>query len=325
MIAAALIVGGAASRTVDAVEPLGSGGGEVAIFYYPWYGTVSHDGAWQHWQQHDNVPPARIASGWFPSRGPYSSADKGVVRAQMREIASVGIDTVIVSWWGPGSVEAVRLPAVMRAARTAGLRVALHIEPYGGRTPALLEPELHLLNAEGVTDFYVYDSTMSDDRDWQDLNRRLPGMRLFANTGLPGKAKAGGFAGLYTYDVYNYDGSSFTRMCTSARLNGLLCAPSVGPGFDASRATGDTRIRERNGGATYDRLWRCALRAAADVVTITSYNEWHEGTQIEPAMSAGPAYASYDGAYGLVGRAAEKAYLDRTASWVQRYRERLGR
>ena len=35
--------------------------------------------------------------------------------------------------------------------------------------------------------------------------------------------------------------------------------------------------------------------------------------------------ASYDGAYGLTGRAAERAYLDRTAVWVRVYREKVGR
>ena len=33
---------------------------------------------------------------------------------------------------------------------------------------------------------------------------------------------------------------------------------------------------------------------------------------------------SYDGAYGLTGRAAERAYLDRTAAWV-RHLPREGR
>ena len=72
-------------------------------------------------------------------------------------------------------------------------------------------------------------------------------------------------------------------------------------------------------------MWRHAVRAAADVVTITSYNEWHEGTQIEPAKTAMPGYASYEGAYGLVGRAAERAYLDRTAFWARRYRQQVVR
>ena len=243
----------------------------------------------------------------------------------MREIASIGVQTVIVSWWGAGSAEAARLPSVARAARAAGLRVALHIEPFGGRTPLALEPALRAFASMGITDFYVYDSTTTADSDWRALNERLTGVRLFANTSLPGKALAGGFAGLYTYDVYVYDGSSFPRICSSARKLGLLCAPSVGPGYDAMRATGDVRVRDRKRGATYDRMWRAAIRAGADLVTITSYNEWHEGTQIEPARAVGPRYASYDGAYGLVGRPAERAYLDRTAVWALKYRDRIGR
>jgi len=294
--------------------------GDVAIFYYPWYGTPVRDGAWQHWQQNGNSPPGQIASNWFPVRGPYSSSDAGLVRAQMREIAATGVRTVIVSWWGEGSTEAARLPLVTSAARAAGLRVAIHVEPFRDRTPAGLLPSLRSLAAGGITDVYVYDSTWSPDAEWRALIAQVPRMRLFANTNLPGKAQAGGFAGLYTYDVRIYDGSSFPRMCTSARKLGLVCAPSVGPGFDALRATGEPRVQARANGATYDRMWRGAIRAAADVVTITSYNEWHEGTQIEPAAAVGAPYLSYEGAYGLTGRSAQRAYLDRTAMWVSRYR-----
>ncbi len=323
-VAAALAAGGAGSGTFARGLPEDTGAGEVAIFYYPWYGTEARDGGWQHWQQHGNHPPKQIASGWMPVRGAYSSTDLAVVRTQMREIADAGVQTVIVSWWGRASAESARLPAVSRAARDAGLRVALHVEPYAGRTPSQLEPELRAFVDAGIRDFYMYDSTATADSEWQTLNQRLPGVRLFANTSLPGKALAGGFAGLYTYDVYIYDGSSFPRMCSSALKLGLLCAPSVGPGYDAFRATGDPRRRSRERGARYDGMWRGALRARPSIVTITSYNEWHEGTQIEPARAVGSSYASYDGAYGLVGLPAQRAYLDRTAMWVGRYRARMG-
>jgi hypothetical protein len=65
-------------------------------------------------------------------------------------------------------------------------------------------------------------------------------------------------------------------------------------------------------------MWNAALHAGADMVTITSYNEWGEGTQIEPAGHGG-RYESYDGAYGLHGTAARRAYLMRTAYWTSRF------
>jgi glycoprotein endo-alpha-1,2-mannosidase len=319
--AAVLAVTASASRTAPVGPAAGPTARDVAVFYYPWYGTPARDGDWQHWQQHGNSPPAQLASDYFPARGPYSSSDPAVVAAQMHEIAAAGIRTVIVSWWGPGSVEADRLPAVAAAARAEGLRVALHLEPYGGRTPDSLEPVIDGFRDSGITDFYVYDSTTTPDAAWRALNDRLHGVRLYANTGLVGKAEAGGFAGLYTYDVYVYDGRSFPRICAAARIHGLLCAPSVGPGYSARRATGDARVRPRRNGATYDAMWRQAIRARADAVTITSYNEWHEGTQIEPARAVGSPYASYEHAYGLVGRAAQNAYLTRTAGWAARFRD----
>jgi Glycosyl hydrolase family 99 len=216
----------------------------------------------------------------------------------------------------------MRLPAVIAAARLAGLRIAIHIEAYGGRTATTVSADVARLVRLGITDFYVYDSGSTADAEWAAVNKALSGVRLFADTPLPGKAAAGGFEGMYTYDIYTYSGSSFPRVCESARRLGLVCAPSVGPGYDARRATGEPNVRSRLNGATYDTMWRAAIAARSPVVTITSYNEWHEGTQIEPARAGRPGYESYNGAWGLVGKAAQRAYLDRTAYWSERYRRR---
>jgi glycoprotein endo-alpha-1,2-mannosidase len=320
--AACLALPAAASARTDAGAAAGGPttgrSGESAIFYYPWFGSPRVDGEYIHWQQHGNRPPARVASSFYPARGAYSSADGRVVRSQMREIAAMGVDTVIVSWWGRGSLEDRRLRLVVAAAHAQRLRVAAHLEPYGGRTVVSTGDDIAYLRALGLTDFYVWASVSHPDEEWREtLGALRPDIRVFANTNFPAKAAAGGFSGVYTYDVLLYDGGFFPRMCAQARKLHLLCAPSVGPGYDARRATADRRLRGRRGGATYDAMWTGALRAGADVVTITSYNEWHEGTQIEPARRTA-GYASYDGAWGLRGRAAEGAYVERTAYWTRR-------
>jgi hypothetical protein len=295
----------------------------VAIFYYPWYSTPRRDGSWAHWYVARDGAET-LSTRFFPARGLYSSSDPKVVDAQMREIAAAGVDTVVVSWWGFGSPEAERLPLVLDAARHDGLLVAVHIEPYPGRTASSTAADIAELAKSGITDFYVYDAASDPPAAWAEALSGLQGVRVFGQTTYVGRAKASGFAGLYTYDVGTWNGSTFARMCSEAHAAGLLCAPSVGPGYDARLATGDELVRERLHGSRYDAMWRCALRAHADLVTITSYNEWQEGTQIEPAR-ARLGRPAYDGAWGSVGAGAQRAYLVATARWTARVHGRLGR
>jgi len=305
------------------VEPDGPSP-RTAIFYYPWFGTPARDGAYDHWQQNGHHPSADLASSFYPAGGVYSSSDPAIVDRQLGEIARAGIGEVVVSWWGRGTPEDERLPAVIEAARAHGVEVAAHLEPYDGRTIEGTAHDIAYLQTLGIHDFFVYHATDFRATDWQPLTASLSGTRLFAQTPLAGYAKTGGFQGIYTYDTLTYGGRTFARICNGAHSQGLLCVPSVGPGYSAHRATGDSRVLDRRRGETYDSMWRAAVRASADVVSVTSYNEWNEGTQIEPACSRA-GYASYDGAWGLHGRAAEGAYLRRTAFWTSRLgREHVG-
>jgi glycoprotein endo-alpha-1,2-mannosidase len=293
--------------------------GTVSIFYYPWYGTPALDGGWQHWDQNSHQPPGDLYSRFYPAQGPYSSSDPRVVGQQMAQIRGAGIDEVVVSWWGRGSAEDQRLPLVLSSAHRRGLLVGIHLEPYPDRSIASIAQDLGYLATLGIRDVYVYHPRDFSAADWATVTGQTPpGERLLAGTDLVGFAAAAGFDGIYTYDFSTYNGGKFIRLCAEAHAMRLLCAPSVGPGYDGRRAGETSEGRQRSNGATYDRLWSAALAAAPDIVTITSYNEWGEGTQIEPAQ-ARPGYDSYDGAWGLVGTPAQTAYLLRTAYWAGRF------
>jgi glycoprotein endo-alpha-1,2-mannosidase len=313
----------AASVLAPAASAGSAGSGRVSIFYYPWYGVPAVDGDYQHWQQRNHRLPGQLASAFYPARGLYSSSDRAVVASQMREIARAGVHQVVSSWWGRGSLEDRRLPLVVELARAQGLDVAVHLEPYDGRTPATTAADIRHLEELGVEEFYLYGSHDAPLEAWAEVNRALDGARILVQTAHPGYAARGGFAGLYTYDILVWDGGKLARVCEQARRLQLVCAPSVGPGYDARRAVGDGRVKARRSGATYDAMWRAAIRSHAEIVSITSYNEWHEGTQIEPARPhrgpKGGDYLGYEGAWGRTGRAAERAYLDRTRDWAARF------
>jgi glycoprotein endo-alpha-1,2-mannosidase len=318
-LALALAVTAAASAPAAAPPPA-----RVAIFYYPWWGNPTHDGGYLHWDADGHLPPATIASEYFPARGLYSSADPTVIHQQLSEIRAAGIDTVIVSWWGWGSIEDERLPAIVAEARRDGLQVAIHLEPYVGRTAESVREDVAHLTTLGIRDFYVYHPQDITAFRWLGLlfHRTNPDQRFFAETDRVGWAAKAGFDGVYTYDIVSHGAASLGRLCQQARAAGLLCAPSVGPGYDARAVRESDVVEPRDNGATYDGLWRAAIRAAPDEVTITSYNEWHEGTQIE-AAAAVRGYENYNGAWGRRGLAAERAYLDRTAYWTGLFRRSL--
>ncbi|MGH9069183.1 MAG: hypothetical protein ACRD0J_17100, partial [Acidimicrobiales bacterium] len=305
---------------------------QTAIFYYLWYGSPRFNGVYRHWQQNGHHPPLDIGADYYPARGAFSSSDPAVVSAQMADMAGAGIDEVVSSWWGRGSFEDQRLPLVAAQAKAHGLTLAIHVEPYPGRTPAGVASDIAYLRATyGVTDYYIYRSEDFPAAEWRAaLGPVMPGIRVFA-TGDPVHlvsgsfddfARAAGFTGVYTYDP-TVPGSELPGICGAARMRSLLCSPSVAPGFSALRAESTTKVVPRDNGATYDRSWAGALEANPDQVSITSYDEWHEGSQIAPdqalCLTSGFCYKTYDGAYGTTGPASAGAYLARTGHWTRLY------
>jgi hypothetical protein len=306
---------------------------EVSIFFYPWYATpaTAPRTAYRHWEQNGHTPPNDIGANFYPAGGLYSSLDPDVLNLQARQMAASGVDTVVSSWWGRGAYEDWMLPDLVTAVKAAGLRLAIHLEPYKGRTPTSVAADLAYLRGFGIADVYLYQAdTSGAAADWAPVTAAQPDMRFLAESGDLGSmlsgafaefARTAGFDGIYTYDAVRYGAAEMAATCGAARQRLLLCAPSVAPGFDARRA-GFARLGvvPAAGGLRYDTLWQAALGAGADVVSITSWNEWHEGTQIEPAkpycfFSDGFCSLGYDGAYGKIGTAAETAYMDRTATW----------
>src|SRR5262245_8263486 len=219
----------------------------VSAFYYPWFATSVVDGTYAHWAQAGHRPPNDIASVYYPALGVYSSDDPGVLGDQMREIRRAGIDEIAVSWWGWGSIEDRRLPAIIEAARAFGIDVAVHIEPYRGRSVSSVGADIAHLETLGIRTYYVYQAFTLPPATWAPLNDalRAQGVTTYGQTALVGQAVTGHFSGIYTYDIVTWTAAKFARLCREAHVHGLLCAPSVGPGYDARRATGDPHVKPR--------------------------------------------------------------------------------
>ena len=300
----------------------------VHVFYYNWYGAPPFQPNYVHWQQAGHEPPNDISANYYPSLGAYSSGDPQVLKQHMEWIRQARIGVLCTTWWGKGSYEDRSIPAILDAAAKAGLKVNFHLEPYGGRTPeSVMDDIRYIINAYGGHPafyhtrkfggrpmFYVFAVRRHDPNAWHKAIEKLRNTKydslLIAYSTDPNLVKAAGFDGGYNYGILDQfkDVNFFKKQWVEKIAPGFaavdkLFIPSVGPGFWAERAAPgrfekiQTALTRDDGtDATYKRGWKAAIEIGTPFVTITSFNEWHESSQIEPAVersSAGNRYPGY--------------------------------
>lgn len=328
----------------------------VHAFYYSWYQNPETNGAWAHWNHsvilRDGVgesfqPPDDIGANFYPARGLYSSNNPNDVDAHMQDLVRAKVGVAVVTWWGMGTPTDRNLTIIFDAAERNGIQISFHIEPFPGRNAETTRVAIvHLLERfedhpalyrhEGRPMIYLYDSYLTPAEDWARLlspdgEIGIRGTRfdcavigLWVREDEEAFMKIGHFDGFYTYftpDGFTYGCSpqNWPRLAAFAEENDMLFIPSVGPGYDDTRIRPWNQVnrRDRENGEYYDRMFQAAIALNPPLISITSYNEWHEGTQIAPAIAKridGYTYEDY-------GELDPYWYLERTRYWVEDYRK----
>ena len=155
--------------------------------------------------------------------------------------------------------------------------------------------------------FYIYDSYQIPPEDWRRQLVTAERRSYFIGLILKGKdcrqLALSGFDAAYSY----FAASGFTEASTPSRWSAIAneCQPlpfipSVGPGYIDTNVrpwNGETTRLRNNGNYYRDSFRSLPAMRNETIVTITSFNEWGEGTQIEPAADGNPtkmlAYESY--------------------------------
>ena len=329
---------------------------KVAVFYYPWYGNPETDGKWIHWAQNNHLPPDDIGADYFPALGAYSSNDPAVVEQHMKWLRQAGIGVIISSWWGQGSREDQIVPLLLQVAEQNDIKVAFHIEPYNGRTAESLVSDINYLYENYGSSPAFFRSTATSryspspapkgmffvwrigtkggegervDADyWQDaidsIHALPEGALIIAHTTNGSWINGGHFDGLYNYaTLHSYERNIFDW--ARSLPPDSLYIPSVIPGFSAKRVGyPDTTYVPRENGSTYEAQWVQALGTSVEpaMITITSFNEWHEGTMIEPPQFGVDNDAAY--IYSDFDTYSPEGYLYHTRDWIDRYLARTG-
>lgn len=277
----------------------------VLAFYYPWFDTYS-DG--------------RLAD--RPS-DPRNVQDLNGVTSMLTQARANGIDGFVASWAGAAH-DGQELGVLLAAADRTGSAVSLYLETVSANLlrSAALPPDRNVVaqwlregldqaaanpaflrDAAGVPVVFIYEMDRLPAGDWAAIVGGLGRpVRLVGDT--TDRAYETVAWGVHRYnpnveggramsdtELATWDQTTAFEMraaaATASDPRPRLFAATVSPGFDNRSNGGSTFVDRGANGEHYQSTWNAALGAIPEWILVTSWNEWYEGTSVEPSQRFG--------------------------------------
>jgi hypothetical protein len=293
--------------------------------YMPWFQSKPVTGSWGwHWTMNHFNPDKtiggqpEIASRYHPLIGPYDSGDPDALECQCLLMKLSGIDGIVLDWYGTDDVNDYaqvnrNAERMANEAEKTGLKFAIIYEDHtlselikhkavsasdaiahGKSTLAWLSS--HWFNRPGYLKwqgrpvFLVFGPQFYRDDDFSSffaglpitpayfrlLDRKGPAVGGFGWPGpQPGEAKS-----WTDLDAFYARGRTWPAEIGVAypRFEDIYKDAGVGPGYGL--------IADHNG-ETFRRTLDLALSHSPFAVQLATWNDWGEGTQIEPSVEVG--------------------------------------
>jgi hypothetical protein len=279
----------------------------VLAFYYNWF----DENTWT---------PEKVSD--FPITL-YNSGDRETVVRHIAQAQEAGIDAFVVGWYGPqveGNQTEPNLALMLEVADSTDLQVSVEFgpdSPFIHSQQAVVDALRHVLQVHAqhpsflrvkgrpVIFFWRLDSIplapgQTPLEAWQVVRDQVDPNHesIWIAEGVEEEYQQV-FDGHHLYSIaWSQDvhatlsdwGYRIRRYNTEHGTDKLWVA-TVMPGYnDLKTGRADAFVREREDGQFYQDTWQAAMESGADWVVITSWNEWVEGSQIEPSVSYGNLY-----------------------------------
>ena len=283
----------AMSFPAGAAPTAAASGPPVLAMYYAWFDGNSWD-------------PARLSA--LPAM-PYNSDDRATIERHVRQAQSAGIDAFDLNWWGQGNRTDANLETLLLVAGGLGFQVTVDFDM---NSPLVRNPGDVVNNLRYLTRYFgngawlrydgkpvvvFYGIRKYDVGTWRAIRADADPSRQAVWIGEGDVfSYLEVFDGIHPYSISWSPDPAGQLASYASRTRAMgpekLWVATVMPGYD------DTRLgrgaagyaRDRQGGAFYRKTWEGAIATRPAMVSITSWNEWPEGSQIEPAQSYGDLY-----------------------------------
>ena len=293
----------------------------LGAHYYPWYRAGDQP---QHWNE--NREFAAVTDP--PLEGAYTSGDPGLIRRHLQMAADAQLDFLVINLQvtfeglNPTELEATRrlFAAAKKAPRSLTLAILLAVNTEDAkvveralntvRIEFMSSPAYHRLRGRPLLWYYLSGPFLGFLFYHRDLLSRLTrgfhavatGQIIF-NQFAPRPLREF-FSGWCIYSPLQVGRPTVREaIWTSsyrsfAEDGGAVRVFTVCPGYDdtslASPQRSQSRYRRtsRRGTRTYEHMQQVALGLdpSPDLVVVTSFNEFHENTHIEPSLALGDTF-----------------------------------
>lgn len=263
----------------------------VLAFYYAWYSQST-------W--------SRSLVSDLPAQ-PYDSGDPGTIARQIGQAKGAGIDAFVVSWIGTNNPTDWNFKTMLGQAQAANFQATIDFEVQHFGSASQVAGALEyvrdsfanqpaFLRDNGRPVIFFWREQNFSVGDWANIRAQVdPDHRQIWIAEGTDISYQQVFDGHHLYSIAWSPNVNATLADWAGRLRrsgaNKLWVATVMPGYDDTR-TGrpDSFVRGRDNGSFYRAAWQAAIGSNPDLIIINSFNEWVEGSMIEPSVAYGNQY-----------------------------------
>ena len=284
----------------------------VLAYYYSWF----DQNTWTYEKLSD-----------LPTE-PYVSADRATMARHIEQAKQAGIDAFVVAWYGPNANQTEpNLTALLEEAAARNFKIAILFEtdsPFIDGLNGVAAALHHAIATHINHPAYLRVSNRPVTFFWRPTIYTIDSWSSIRNQVDPNRSSIWIAEGVDTSYLSVFDGhhlysntwnppadltainQKFATLVAEARqsFGAKFWVSTVMPGYNDTRIRANGFAQDRQNGAYYERSWQAAINSNPNWIIVTSFNEWPEGTYIEPSA-----------AYG-------DQYLQLTATWSRRFKAR---